>query len=89
MSNNDHAQSDLVIVDRMEDSPFDIATVCSTSLVPQPCTHVGYTDYTKPDQPQEVTQSRVTQSHASKERQSGTRKQYYTKSMHGTKDTLG
>ena len=34
MSNNDHVQSNLVIDDRMEDSPFDTATVCSTSLVP-------------------------------------------------------
>ena len=49
ISNNDHAQSDLVIDDRMEDSPFNTATVCSTSLLPQPCTRVGYTDYTKPN----------------------------------------
>ena len=34
MSNNDHVQSNLLIDDRMEDSPFDTATVCSTSLVP-------------------------------------------------------
>ena len=52
------------------------ATTSGTSLVPQPCTCVGYTDYTTANQPLEVAQSKVTQSHASTERQSGTRKQY-------------
>ena len=59
LSNNDNVQSDLVIDDRMEDSPVDTANVCSTLLVPQPCTCVGCTDYIKPNQPQEVAQSRV------------------------------
>ena len=61
-SNNDNVHGDLVIDDQMEDSPVDTVNVCSTLLVPQPCTCAGCTDYTKPNQPQEVAQSRATQS---------------------------
>ena len=60
-SNNDNVHGDLVIDDHMEDSSVDSANVCSTLLVPQPCTCAGFTDYTKPNQPQEVAQSRATQ----------------------------
>jgi len=56
-SNNDNVHGDLMIDDQMEDSPVDTANACSTLLVPQPCTCAGCTDYTKPNQPQEVSSS--------------------------------
>ena len=60
LSKNNNVQSDLIIDNRMKDSPVDTANVCSTLLVPQPCTFVGCTVYTKPIQLQEVAWSRVT-----------------------------
>ena len=73
--NNTCAQSDLVIEDHgvPVDTCIDEVSECRTALVPQPCTCVGCTDYTKSNQPLEVAQSK---SHASKEKQPGKKKQY-------------
>ena len=76
--NNARAKSDLVIEDHgvPVNTCIDRVPECSSTLVPQPCTCVGCTDYNKSNQPLEVAQSKLIQSHASKERQPGKKKQY-------------
>jgi len=66
-----------VIEDRVEDGPVATTieralTPYNTALASQACTCVGCTDYSKPNQPLEVAQSKLTKAHASKERQPGT-----------------